>query len=212
MWNSTKDQIKLTLIRHGKTPGNERHAYIGRTDEALSDNGIMELKLKKDYINKAVGMDVSLDEIAVYCSPMKRCQETADILFPGYEKRIVSGFRETDFGDFEGKNYEELSGNPAYQAWVDSNGTLPFPGGESQDQVSDRIKQALEKLLAETFDRKEKLSKLVLVVHGGTIMTILSSLHGGAYYDYQVGNGEGYQCMLTKLDGKYKIHQVEKLL
>ena len=34
------------------------------------------------------------------------------------------------------------------------------------------------------------------IVHGGTIMSVLSSLCGGDYFDYQVKNGEGYECLL----------------
>ena len=69
----------------------------------------------------------------LYASPMRRCLETADILFDGQKVRTIENFRETDFGAFEGKNYMELSGDPAYQAWIDSNGEMAFPGGESRE-------------------------------------------------------------------------------
>ena len=40
MWNWTENQIELYLIRHGMTPGNVEHRYIGRqTDEPLSEDG-----------------------------------------------------------------------------------------------------------------------------------------------------------------------------
>ena len=68
----------------------------------------------------------------VLTSPMRRCVQTAEILFPDTPREIVYGLQECDFGDFEGKNYAELSGDPAYQAWIDSGGTLAFPGGESK--------------------------------------------------------------------------------
>ena len=43
---------------------------------------------------------------------------------------------EMDFGDFEYKNYHELNGNAAYQAWIDSGGTdcLPKWGGQGTIQ------------------------------------------------------------------------------
>ena len=117
---------ELILIRHGKTAGNLLGRYIGsRTDEPLCDEGREELAGKQ------------LPEVErLYVSPMKRCVETAEILWPGLDRKKmqkVMDLRECDFGDFENKNYKELSGNGDYQAWIDSNGTLPFPNGESMD-------------------------------------------------------------------------------
>ena len=61
----------------------------------------------------------------VFTSPMQRCRESAQILFPDREKIEIPEWKEMNFGAFEGKNYEQLNGNPQYQAWIDSNGTLP---------------------------------------------------------------------------------------
>ena len=36
--------INITLIRHGKTEANKRKAYLGLTDEPLSEEGIAELE------------------------------------------------------------------------------------------------------------------------------------------------------------------------
>ena len=75
----------------------------------------------------------------VFMSPMQRCRESAQILFPDREKIEIPEWKEMNFGAFEGKNYEQLNGNPQYQAWIDSNGTLPFPEGESQAEFIDRV-------------------------------------------------------------------------
>ena len=113
--------IKLWLIRHGKTEGNKLSRYIGTTDEPLCQEGT-EFLHKMDYPKVQ----------AVYVSPLKRCVQTAEILFPGEPVHIIEELAECDFGEFENKNYKELEGNPHYQEWIDSNGTLPFPGGESR--------------------------------------------------------------------------------
>ena len=84
---------------------------------------------------------------AVYVSPLKRCVQTAAILFPGEPVQIIEELSECDFGEFENKNYKELDGNADYQAWVDSNGMLPFPGGESREEAKRRNRQALIRLL-----------------------------------------------------------------
>ena len=36
--------IRMYLIRHGSTPGNREHRYIGRTEEDLCEEGILALK------------------------------------------------------------------------------------------------------------------------------------------------------------------------
>ena len=40
------------------------------------------------------------------------------------------------------------------------------------------------------------VGKVCAVVHGGTIMALLSKFGGGEYFDYQVPCGRGYQCLL----------------
>lgn len=37
-----------------------------------------------------------------------------------------------------------------------------------------------------------------IIVHGGTIMALLSKYCGGDYYDYHVGNGRGYICSMNE--------------
>lgn len=189
MQTTTAYQIELFLIRHGKTSGNIEKRYIGRSDEHLSKEGISELKNKH------------LPAVDLYfASPMFRCVETAEVLF-GKQKFIrIEQFREIDFGDFEGKNHVELSDNPDYQAWIDSGGTLPFPGGESREGFCKRSLEGFDEMLRQTVlylreSRKVKVS-VSAVVHGGTIMAIASELSGGNYYDFQVANGEAYKLIL----------------
>ena len=73
-----------------------------------------------------------------------RCRETAEILFPGQVLCVQEGLQETDFGDFEYKNYEELKENPAYQAWIDSGGQMMVPNGESGAGFRHRCCRAYE--------------------------------------------------------------------
>ena len=129
---------------------------------------------------------------------MKRCLETAGIIYPGLPVRIIPDFRECDFGAFEYKNYTELNGNADYQAWIDSGGTLPFPGGESREAFSARSVAAFRSL--PPCGEKENRA---LIVHGGTIMAIMEAMASpkGSYYDFQVRNGFGY---ILENDGSYR--------
>ena len=53
---------------------------------------------------------------------------------------------------------------------------------------------------------------VALIVHGGTIMSLLSSFYGGEYFDYQVPNGRGYICKLEEVQGENnRLVDIEKL-
>jgi alpha-ribazole phosphatase len=101
------------------------------------------------------------------------------------EMHIIRDFRECDFGSFEGKNYRELSGNPDYQKWIDSGGTMSFPEGESMEEMTNRVMKGFYKALDAANGRDA-----AFVVHGGTIMAVMSRIDGGNFYDYQLDNGE----------------------
>lgn len=205
MWNRTSNQIEVILLRHGMTLGNENKAYIGATDEPLSVKGAEELQRKYKDI-----LPFSIDE--VYISPMLRCRQTAEILFPKENYIVVDDFREIDFGEFEGKNYIQLSGVKEYQDWIASNGTIPFPNGEGKEKFMERTMRGFCFLLRDTKKARKEVSRVVAVVHGGTIMTILSSLYGGDYYDYQVKNGLGYRCIVAEEDGHFQITEIGSIL
>lgn len=193
MRNRTENQITLVLIRHGETNANREHRYLGRTDEALSGEGICKLKQNKAF-HKYPQADL------LFTSPMRRCKETAAILYPQLCPTVISEWTEMDFGAFEGRNYEELKKDERYQAWIDSGGTLPFPEGESREQFALRCERGFRRAL-ERIDSEGKAAPepktVVMLVHGGTIMALLSRFYGGDYFDYQVPNGEGYVCRLT---------------
>ncbi len=56
--------------------------------------------------------------------------------------------RECDFGQWENRSYRDLKDDPAYQAWIDSQGTLPFPGGEDPEAFRKRCCAAFERCIA----------------------------------------------------------------
>ena len=211
--------LKIYLIRHGQTPGNKLKRYVGTTDEHLTQEGCEFLKELSYPIPETL-----------YASPLLRCVETAGILFPEKELHIIDELSECDFGEFENKNYKELSGNENYQKWIDSNGTLPFPGGESREQFIRRSMEGFDRMMSDILKRLEKNTGIqndtdpqylnsdrgteipvVTIVHGGTIMAVLSSLTGGEYFDFQVKNGEGYETVLEWIQGRWKITSLTKI-
>ena len=211
MWNQPEIKINLTLIRHGKTLSNREHRYLGVTEEALSGEGRKQLEIlaEKDILKKPW---------LLFISPMLRCQESAGILFPGRKAYPIEEWREMNFGAYEGKNYEDLKNDSYYQKWIDSNGTLPFPEGESQQEYIKRCHRGLltatkiiQKEIAENQIAESQPRNITAVVHGGTIMALLHILAGGNYFDYQVKNGGGYCCKLRLCGEEWKLDSLEEI-
>ena len=182
--------MKLLLIRHGQVPGNIEKRYIGRTDESLTEGGRTEIAVKCDA-------GIYPDAELVFSSPLRRCLETAEVIWPSREPVVVDAFSEIDFGAFEYKNYKELSGDPRYQEWIDSGGTLPFPGGESMETYRVRVMRGFEEV--ENTMQSRGAEYAAASVHLGTIRALLSALTDLAYFDINASNGEGYT--LTFGDG-----------
>lgn len=202
MWNRTENQIELVLIRHGATRANEERRYLGRTDEELSEKGEEALCRKREQLMYPV-VDI------LYGSPMKRCRQTAELLYPQMDMIPVKEWIEIDFGVFEGKNYKELQTDERYQAFIDSNGMLPFPDGESREDFIKRCRDGFLKILFEDGCHEKK--RVGIVVHGGTIMALLSSYTKKDYFDYQVATGEGYICTVKWSEAAIEITDVKKL-
>lgn len=177
--------MKWLLIRHGQTQGNREHRYIGcRTDEPLCPDGVLSAQsLRFPPVSR------------VFVSPMRRCLETAALLYPDVPTTVIEDFRECDFGDFERKNYAELNGRADYQAWIDSGGELPFPHGESRAQFAARCVTAFAAIDPQSAD-------CAVIAHGGTIMAIMAQYAKpqGSYFDFQTANLTGF---VLNADGSY---------
>ena len=177
--------MKVTLIRHFKTRGNCEGRYVGgRTDEAILD--------EQEQIPVLPEVEV------VYSSPMLRCIQTSKLLFPQKTPIRMEGFRECDFGLFEYKTYKELAEEPKYQAWIDSGGMLPFPEGEDSIEFRHRCYETFKRVINRCME--ENHESIAIIVHGGTIMSIMERFEEEkkTFYDYHVENGHGYVLEITK--------------
>ena len=195
--------MELILIRHLKTPGNEKRQYIGSTDEELSEQEVLNFKQKYK-----IDSYPQVEQVIV--SPMKRCIQTAELIYPKNQITQEELLKECDFGIFEGKTYEELKDRAEYQAWLDSGGTIAFPEGEEQKEFRSRCVRGMLRQV----DRlcKENVESAAFVVHGGTIMAVMEAFseEKKSYYDWQVGNGEGVLGKMDASDGQIRNARIIK--
>lgn len=205
MRDRSENQMTFVLIRHGATDANREHRYSGKTDEPLSGEGRIQLA---EYKKQRLYPDIDL----LFASPMKRCMQTAEILYPELQPVQIREWEEMNFGAFEGKNYVELQGDERYQAWIDSNGTFPFPGGESREKFIARCDKGFRGMIEKAGRKKgEEPETIGMIVHGGTIMALLSKYGEGDYFDYQAANGRGYVCTVKNFDTEPEMIKLEKI-
>lgn len=108
--------LKIYLILSWPDSGNKLKRYVGTTDEHLTQEGCEFLKELSYPIPETL-----------YASPLLRCVETAGILFPEKELHIIDELSECDFGEFENKNYKELSGKRIIRSGSTATECFLFP-------------------------------------------------------------------------------------
>ena len=190
--------MEVIFIRHLPTPGNEKRQYIGRTDEPLSDRAVTIFRKQQEGSDAVLYPDIQ----CLTASPMERCVRTAELIWPGVPVGTEPLLRECDFGRFEGKTYEGLKDEPAYIRWLESGGMSPFPEGESREAFRDRCEAGARKWIRRWME--EGVNRAAFVVHGGTIMAVLSRMAEGehSFYDWQTENGRGY--LVKSLEKEWK--------
>lgn len=198
-------KLEVLLLRHGQTQGNLEKRYIGKTDEPLLLDDTESMG-KISALQKRLEQEAIAGSQKLFVSPMLRCRQTAELLFPGQKQVVIDKLREMDFGRFEAKNYMELSADPAYQAWIDSDGRLPFPEGEDRECFIKRTMEGFRQMTEQAW--RENCGQIAAVVHGGSIMAILSCLMQGDYFAYQVPNLAGYAF---QYEGAGKIQAVRRI-
>ena len=181
---------KIRLIRHGMTEANTEGRYIGITDTPLSEEGVKQLYDKADKLNYGRVQKV-------YVSPLKRCKQTADILYHGAFTAELGLLAEMDFGDFENKTAEELKNDPAYAKWIEGGLDNPPPHGESARDVVNRCFEALNIIISDMM--YEGFTSAAVVTHSGIIMNMLMcfGVPKLSPAEYRCDFGEGFEISVT---------------
>lgn len=196
-------EIKLFLIRHGKTYCNEKQLYCGKSDVDLSENGIIELR---ENLNETEYQSCDY----YFTSGAKRTNQTLEILCPNVKYDIWENFFEYNFGDFELKGYDDLKLLKEYTTWIDDEeGYIKCPNGESKTEFRNRIKEAFINLIQ--YLSSENIKAAFGVIHGGSIGMILEMLYDNSkkFYEWQPKNGLGYELIINiDEDNEFTIDKV----
>jgi len=168
---STEVPTFIYFVRHGETilTPTRKFSGTGALDPELMQEGLDQAELVAEEAVK-LGAEILI------ASPLKRTRQTAEAIArtTGLEIIFDESWFELSFGDWDGKSIEEVKEEDpdAYQAWLNSTGYAPG-GGESYDEASVRIEEALEKLVAQYPGKK-----IIVVTHNGVIKTAIKLAMG----------------------------------
>ena len=180
---------KIHLIRHGMTDGNLQGKYIGVTDLPLSPDGVNELIELKGLIDYPAVQQV-------YTSPLLRCRQSANILFPDREHIAVENFREFNFGIFENKTAAELENTKEYKDFISGRISAP-PEGEDNSAFVTRLCVGLREVVVDMMEKN--ITTSAAVIHGGAIMMLLAAtaLPRKQPAQWTSDTGRGYTIRIT---------------
>ncbi len=137
---------RLLLLRHGQTELSVQRRYSGRGNPELTEVGRRQAADAARYLAQKGGIS------AVISSPLQRAHATAtaaaDAL--GLSVAVDENLTETDFGEWEGLTFPEAAKShpDVHGRWLRDT-SLAAPGGESFDEVGQRVDRALDRIVAE---------------------------------------------------------------
>ena len=159
----------IYLLRHGEIETNGERRYIGIIDLPLNINGFAQANKLKIFFQ-----DVSLDKI--YCSNLKRCVQTAEIIAKKRFTQIemLSELREINMGEWEGKSFREIKEKfpKEFISRLDEIENFKPNGGESFKECQLRAMNIFDIIV------KADSENIVIVAHAGINRSIIASLLG----------------------------------
>jgi broad specificity phosphatase PhoE len=159
----------FVFVRHGITDWNADGRFQGRLDIPLNAAGRRQAEILRDRL-----ASISFDRI--YTSPLRRAEETAQIVAGA--QSIVSDWRlaEIDHGDWQGRTKQEIAVRwpDAWDAWNKDPLATATGGGESPEEVRRRVEDFLNTAAGED---------VLCVSHGIVIQTVRRILLGARLED-----------------------------
>ena len=162
--------MRLLLVRHGETRANSEQRIQGRLDEPLTERGRSQVRALGQAMRR-----LGLRWDSILSSPLARAWQTAELLEQGGSQRAVTEcpeLIEIGAGRLEGLTAEQIGreapgflGRP-----VEQLGDFSEYGGESADEVKDRVLRLYDGLVAKYLDLEQTL---LLVSHGGLLFQLI---------------------------------------
>jgi broad specificity phosphatase PhoE len=158
----------IALARHGETPYNAQRRFQGHLPVPLTERG-------REQARELAAAAAGREWAALYCSPLARARETAEIVGAavGLEPVDDPRFMETDTGEWTDRLFDDVAADDpeGFARWRSGDPTWAFPGGESFAAQQARVLDGLRDV------RTGDVPALV-ICHRGSIRLALAALNG----------------------------------
>jgi probable phosphoglycerate mutase len=167
---SAAGPTRLYLVRHGSTPLTAEDRFSGAEGALLSDEG-------RDQARRLAERLAGEALQAVYCSPLSRTLETAEILARPHRLTPIhrDGLREIGHGRWEGLRRREVEERypEEYAMWEADPFTFAPQDGESGLAVLARSLPVIREIVV-----AHQGGRVLVVSHKATLRLLISSLLG----------------------------------
>ena len=194
MANLEGKKMKLIFIRHGETDWNLEKRIQGSSDIELNNKGL----------EQAMRLGIALQEKhlhieRIYTSKQKRAEKTAEIVshYLDKEYEVLEGLEEMNLGLWEGKTWPEVQQkySQEYSRWILNRRYTRLQGGESYQDVLDRLLPTLKKII------EINNADVLIVTHSALIMSLLSYLRDTPF-NQMVENYAMKNTEIVEIDSK----------
>lgn len=149
---------RLYLVRHGQTDWNVEGRWQGHADIPLNQAGLAQAE-------KVAGELAREGLQAIYSSDLQRARQTAMILAAHTDLPVIldARLREIHQGEWQGLLVSEIEARygEAFQRRRNDPYNVAPPGGETVEQVRQRVVQAFEDIIA-----RHPGARVAVVSHG----------------------------------------------
>ena len=160
---------EVFLVRHGETEWSVSGQHTGITDIPLTENGCRAAQRLEPLLSKT-------EFALVLSSPLGRARKTCELAGLGARMQIDPDLIEWHYGEYEGLTPAQIHRTaPGWMIFRDG-----CPGGESPDQVGDRVDRVIGRVRAVA-------GRVVLFAHGHVFRVFaarwigLPPTHGGHF-------------------------------
>ena len=176
--------MRIYYIRHAPTEAN----LSGEMVKDYNSYSILLFDAKKWH--EKVGINLPKD-FKLFVSPAKRCQETANVLFPKHEFKILNSLEEFDCSALNGKKFWEISEKEFNQI--------------TQFDKKEMLERCIE-MLCEVADNSNIYDNIVLIGHGFYGRMLCSYWREDNDSVYDILNSKNFQLrnldMVCSVDNK----------
>jgi len=157
---------RLVVVRHTEPVESAAGRCYGSLDVELSPVGLAHAARLGEALR-------GLDLAGVYTSPRVRAADTARAIGAplGLEPTAIPGLRELDFGELEGRTYDDIRRErpELYRQWMQAPTTVSFPGGEGFEDLRRRSIAAVREIRG-----AHPGATAAVVTHGGVARAVLA--------------------------------------